>query len=274
MSEREPTAPAVPGRPLGVVVDLDDTLYPQSDYLAGAAAAVARAAAERGLDGGTVHRALLAELAAASDAGGTIDRALVAAGVARPDLPRYVPALVSAFTTHTPERLTCYPGVESALRRLRAVAPLACLTDGNPSIQEAKLGATKLRALLPVVVITDSLGGREARKPHPRGLLEVGERLGIPAHRLLVIGDRPSKDVAVAAAVGARAIRIRQGEYSQAPDEPAAWAVAASFPEAAELALRALRGHRPLVRSGDLGPGSSSSVSFGPMRSTRGATSA
>jgi hypothetical protein len=44
----------------------------------------------------------------------------------------------------------------------------------------------------------------------------------------------------VAAAVGARAIRVRQGEYATAPDEPRAWAVVDTFPAAAELALSVL----------------------------------
>src|SRR3712207_1441578 len=72
------------------------------------------------------------------------------------------------------------------------------------------------------------------------GLLAVATRLGVPPDRLLVIGDRPGKDVAVAAAVGARAIRIRQGEYAGTLDVPVPWAVAGTFPEAAALALRAL----------------------------------
>jgi putative hydrolase of the HAD superfamily len=62
----------------------------------------------------------------------------------------------------------------------------------------------------------------------------------VAADRLLVIGDRPSKDSAVAAAVGARAIRVRQGEHATAPDEPAAWAVTGSFPAAVAIALGAL----------------------------------
>jgi putative hydrolase of the HAD superfamily len=223
-----------------VVVDLDDTLYPQAEYLACAATAVATAAQLAGLDGAAVQAALRHELAAGSDAGGTIDRALIAVGVPAADLPGYVPALVTAFTEHTPAWLTPYPGVEEALRALAGAAPLACLTDGHAVIQAAKLAATGLRPLLPVVVVTDALGGRGVRKPHPAGLLAIAGRLGVPPDRLLVIGDRPGKDVAVAAAVGARAIRIRQGEYAYAPDEPRAWAVTGSFPEAAGLALGVL----------------------------------
>jgi FMN phosphatase YigB (HAD superfamily) len=226
--------------PLGVVVDLDDTLYPQADYLAGAAAAVGAAAGDLGLDGAAVHAALAAVLAVGSDTGGTIDRALLQVGVAPEAVTGLLPPLVTAFTTHVPRRLAPYPGVPEALQALADAVPLACLTDGHPAIQEAKLAATGLGALLSVVVITDRLGGRAARKPHPGGLLSAAEQLGVPAHRLLVIGDRPGKDVAVAAAVGARAIRIRQGEYAAAADDPLAWAVVDSFPDAAVLALTAV----------------------------------
>jgi FMN phosphatase YigB (HAD superfamily) len=235
-------APEWPGPPpLGVVVDLDDTLYPQAEHLAGAARAVGAAAAAAGLDGARVEAALAAELAAGSDAGGTIDRALLAVGVPAGRVPALVPDLVAAFLAFAPARLRPFPGVPDALADLAAVAPLACVTDGAPAGQRAKLAATGLGPLLPVLVITDELGGRAARKPRPDGLLAAAARLGVPADRLVVIGDRPGKDVAAAAAVGARAVRVRQGEYAAVPDDPPAWAVAGSFPEAAALV-------RPLLR--------------------------
>lgn len=237
--------------PLGVVVDLDDTLYPQADYLAGAAAAVGEAATAAGLDGAVVEAALTVQLAAGSDAGGTIDRALLAAGVPSSAVPDLVPGLVSAFVDHVPGRLLPYPGVPDALRALAAAGPLACLTDGRPAIQRAKLTATGLADLLPVVVVTDELGGRAARKPAPDGLLEVARLLGVPAARLLVIGDRPGKDVAVAAAVGARAVRIRQGEYAAAPDVPRSWRTTASFPEAVAAVLGGARSERTCSDSPD-----------------------
>jgi putative hydrolase of the HAD superfamily len=227
-------------RPLGIVVDLDDTLYPQAGFLAAAAADVSAVAEAAGLDGSAVHTALTAELLAGSDRGGTIDRALLATGVPADRLPELVPLLLAAFAGCRPARLPTYPGVPAALRALADAGPLACLTDGDPAIQAAKLAATGLDRLLPVVVVTDALGGRAFRKPDPAGLLAVADRLEVPAHRLLVIGDRPLKDVAVAAAVGARAIRVRQGEHEAAPDDPAPWAAVNSFPAAAALALQAL----------------------------------
>jgi putative hydrolase of the HAD superfamily len=234
------TAPPWHGPPpLAVVVDLDDTLYPQAAYLAGAAADVGAAAAAAGLDGDRVHAALLRELAAGSDRGGTIDRALLAAGIPAGEVAALVSPLVAAFTAHAPASLPPYPGAAEALARLGEVVPVGCLTDGNPAIQAAKLAATGLAPLLTAVLVTDSLGGRAARKPASDGLRVLAARLGVPADRVLVVGDRPGKDVAVAAAVGARAVRVRQGEYASAPDEPPAWAVTADFPAAAALALAA-----------------------------------
>jgi hypothetical protein len=44
----------------------------------------------------------------------------------------------------------------------------------------------------------------------------------------------------VARACGARAIRIRQGEYAHAPDRPAPWAGAGNFPEAVAVVIEVL----------------------------------
>ncbi|SDY68531.1 putative hydrolase of the HAD superfamily [Micromonospora pattaloongensis] len=225
-----------PGRlPAGVVVDLDDTAYPQASYLAGAARAVGRAAARAGLHGAAVARALRVELRAGSDRGGTIDRALAACGVPPARIVELVPELVAAFTAYRPRRLPTYPGVRAALAALRVRYPLACLTDGNPAIQRAKLAATGLADAFDAVVITDELGGRAARKPDPRGLRHAAELLGVPAGELVVLGDRPGKDVAVARAVGARAIRVTTGEYGHLPDDPPATLVLPDLPAAVAL---------------------------------------
>ncbi|GGK24614.1 hypothetical protein GCM10010124_16430 [Pilimelia terevasa] len=223
------------GPPAAVVVDLDDTLYPQASYLDGAARAVGRAAVRAGLDGPAVAAALARELAAGSDRGATIDRALAACGVAAAD--ELVAALVAAFTAHRPRALPCYPGAAAALARLRERYPVACLTDGAPPIQRAKLAATGLAAAFDAVVVSDELGGRAARKPHPAGLAAAAAALGVPPAAVVVVGDRPGKDVAVARAAGARAVRVRTGEYADAPDTPAADATVSSFAAAAGLLL-------------------------------------
>lgn len=225
-----------PGEPpAAVVVDLDDTVFPQAAYLRGAARAVGRAATGAGLDGQRMRRALTRELRAGSDRGGTIDRALAACGVPAERAGQVLPELVAAFTAYRPVRLAPYPGVAGALAALARRYPLCCLTDGNPVIQRAKLAATGVSGAFREVVITDELGGRAARKPNPAGLLRAAELLGVPPGELVVIGDRPGKDVAVAAAVGARSIRVRTGEYAAAPDLPAATVTVRDLRAAADL---------------------------------------
>ncbi|MEU8243589.1 HAD family hydrolase [Actinoplanes missouriensis] len=231
------TDPAAFSGATAIVVDLDDTIYPQAAYLYGAARAVGRAGAAAGLDPVRLGRAVRRQLIAGSDRGRTIDRALLRYGVPAADLPAILPVLVAAFTGYRPRRLPLFPGAAAALDAIAARFPVACLTDGNPVIQRAKLAAVGLDAFFPVVVITDELGGRAVRKPDPAGLREVASRLGVPPAGLVMIGDRPGKDVAVAAALGARSIRVRTGEYTDCPDDPPATAVVADLPAAAGLLL-------------------------------------
>jgi putative hydrolase of the HAD superfamily len=127
--------------------------------------------------------------------------------------------------------------VPAALAALASRWPLVCLTDGNPRIQNAKLDALGLRDYFTEVVITDELGGRATRKPAPDGLLAAGECLGVQPSELVMVGDRPVKDTAIARAVGARCVRVLTGEYRAAVDEPAADLVAADLPTAARVLL-------------------------------------
>ncbi|MEU4427587.1 HAD family hydrolase [Actinoplanes sp. NPDC024001] len=223
--------------PAGIVIDLDDTLFPQAAYLYGASRAVGRAGAAHGLDPIRLARLVRRQLIAGSDRGGTIDRALSAYGLSPARTAELIPDLVAAFTTYRPRRLPLYPGAADALAALAAHYPVACLTDGNPLIQRAKLAATGLTRAFITVVITDELGGRAARKPHPGGLRHAANTLGLDPSELVMIGDRPGKDVAIAQALGARSIRVQTGEYADTPDEPAATVVVPDLPTAAALLL-------------------------------------
>jgi putative hydrolase of the HAD superfamily len=59
--------------------------------------------------------------------------------------------------------------------------------------------------------------------------------LGTAADATVVIGDRPDKDVAAAAAAGMRAIRVRTGEYRARPDHDPTWAVTEDAVQAVSL---------------------------------------
>jgi len=199
-----------------VLFDLDDTLYPQAEWLGGAWAAVALRAGELGAPENSLRAALKAVAAEGTDRGHIIDRALATIG--RSDVP--VAPLVAAFRSHAPTRLRPYPGVRFALEQMRQRVPIGLVTDGDPAIQRSKIDA--LRLDFDTIVFSDQLG-RAHRKPDPAPLELALERLGVAAEHAVMIGDRPGKDVAAARAVGMRAVRVRTGEYADLPDDPAPW---------------------------------------------------
>jgi putative hydrolase of the HAD superfamily len=216
----------------GVLIDLDDTLYPQAEFLD----AAWRAVAERGVEFGLDRAALLTELrraaAAGSDRGGIIDRALASIGAS--ELP--VAAFLAAFRDACPARLTPYPGVCEALAELRRRAPIALISDGEVPGQQRKLVALGLADAFDLVVFSDRWG-REFRKPHPRPFQAALHGLAIPAELAVMIGDRPEKDIAGALAAGVHAIRVRTGEYSARPNHPETWMCANTFVDAVTSVL-------------------------------------
>jgi putative hydrolase of the HAD superfamily len=233
-----------------VTFDLDDTLYPQAAYLAGAWRSVAAALAVTGMGdlvAARLHRALVAIAAEGSDRGRIIDRALAACGLSA----SWAPRLVAAFRDHEPASLDLYPGAREAIARLRRRVPIGLVTDGDPAIQRAKLRALGLTDAFDVVVLSDELG-RAHRKPDPLPFERALSAFAIPAAAAVHVGDRPAKDVAGATRVGMRAIRVRTGEYRGQPDDPAvaAWLVCDSVAGAVaaiegELSARPARAPRP-----------------------------
>jgi putative hydrolase of the HAD superfamily len=228
---------------LAVTVDLDDTLFPQAAWLAGAWTEVAEAAVPYGIPSDCLLPALTGVAAEGSDKGGIIDRALAVVGVSPALASTLMPALISAFGCWAPVSLDLYPGAREGLVRLRSAGlTTAVITDGNPVIQRSKLAALGLFDLVDHIVISDEIGGRATRKPSPVPFLRALELCGCTPDQAVHIGDRPAKDVAGAAGVGMRAVRVRTGEYYEIPDgagDAAPWGSASTFAQAVELATAA-----------------------------------
>jgi putative hydrolase of the HAD superfamily len=213
-----------------VLFDLDDTFYPQAEWLRGAWRAVAKRAAALGLDPDALESALLSICAEGSDRGRIIDRALASLGA--PETP--VASLVEAFRAHAPRSLTPYPGARAALDRLRGDVAVGLVTDGDIAVQRAKLRALGLGEAFDVIVLSDALG-RRFRKPHPAPFEAALAALGTRPQEAVYIGDRPDKDVAGAAAAGVRAVRVFTGEYASARGTHEPWASAPDVVAAIEL---------------------------------------
>ena len=185
---------------------------------------------------GAVFLAALEQIAAeGSGRGRIVDRALLAVGAG--DVP--VGPLLAAFRAHDPGTLAAYPDVPELLRTLRAAVPLGLVSDGDVTIQRAKLRAIGLHDHFDVVVWSDELG-RDQRKPGPAPFLRALDLLGLAAAHVVFVGDRPDKDVAGAQGVGMRSIRVRTGESALDDDVMAPWATAADAPQAIRFLLGVL----------------------------------
>jgi putative hydrolase of the HAD superfamily len=221
-----------------VCFDLDDTLYPQTSWLAGAWDAVATTAARSGVDEAGLREALDACAAHGSDGGRIIDRALARVGAHRVE----VEPLVETFRSHAPEHLDLYEGAGEALTRIAARVPLGLVSDGDPQIQRTKMSALGIERLFSVIVWSDD-HGREHRKPDPLPFQVAVEALGVPAANVVYVGDRPAKDVAGAIAAGLAAIRVRTGEWAASDDDPRAEQSCADVVEAIDALLTRLDPH-------------------------------
>ena len=189
-----------------VVFDMDDTLYPEREFVLGGF----RAAADS-LDRitGRVTGAydVFVEVMERQGVGKVFDEGLPRLGVEPgPDL---IEALVTAFREHRPA-LRPHAGVRELLRDLRARGVrLGLVTDGPLAVQQAKWAALGLQDLFEVVVFADAIAGKASWKPTPAPYDEVERLSGLSGGALGYVGDRPWKDFPIPDQRGWRTARVR-----------------------------------------------------------------
>lgn len=213
-------------RPLAAVVfDLDDTLYPEVEFVRGGLAAAARALGVP--EAGEVFLQILR----AEGPFHLFDRGLERLGI--PRTPGRIEILVRAFRAHEAP-LRPFPGVRPMLARLRASGVrLAIVTDGYLDVQRHKVDGLGLAAAMDEVVFTADVGGRPMPKPDPGPFRLVEERLGVRGEAVAMVGDRPDRDFPAPDAMGWRTLRVRHpGSYHRddpdpRPDRPEACSVRA-----------------------------------------------
>lgn len=187
-----------------LVLDIDDTLYLERDYVrSGFTAVGAWGQRELGVDD-------LGERAwAAFTAGsrGTIfDEALGAAGVeVTPDL---VPRLVDVYRSHTPA-IELLADVRAWLDGRAAHIELAVVTDGPRASQRAKAEALLLARWAGHIVFTEELGPGRG-KPHPAAFEHLEQVTELSGDRCAYVADNPAKDFVAPRRLGWRTVRVRR----------------------------------------------------------------
>lgn len=204
-----------------VLLDLDDTLYREMDFvLSGFRAAAAFLGARTDHDPDAVVQRLR-EILNRDGRGRVFDALLAELGLADAG---WVPALVHAYRTHQPA-IAPFPGALDLLQELRARGVrLGIVTDGLASVQWRKLRALGLPPLVDVVVCTQELGESFA-KPSPVPFAVALEILKVDPGDALYVGDDLRKDFLGPRELGMRTARVPAppgGLASGVPEHPEA----------------------------------------------------
>lgn len=181
-------------RPIkGVIFDLDDTLYPEKQYVRSGFRAVAKC-----LDRDEAEEKLWNYFV---DGKNAIDELLSEWG--QQDQKEQC---LHAYREHMP-RIALYEGAEDMIRKLSAEGIyIGIITDGRVEGQKNKLAALGLDRLISDVIITDELGGVQFRKPNDIAFRIMQCRWGIPFEEMMYIGDNLNKDFQAPRQLGMRSL--------------------------------------------------------------------
>jgi putative hydrolase of the HAD superfamily len=191
-----------------LIFDLDDTLYPERQFVRSGFHAVATEVTRRF---GVPRRGALATLFCALRQG---NRGQALQELCRQhDLPAtIVSELVETIRAHVPT-LRLPPSTAAALAAARARGwRLGVLTNGLPAVQARKAEALGLGALVDTVVYAHDCGTR-AGKPAPEPFqIALAQLETVPA-ACVFVGDDPWCDIAGARHVGLRTILLCRQEH-------------------------------------------------------------
>lgn len=167
-----------------VVFDLDDTLFPEIDYLLSAYRAIADDVGRRGLMSSDDAYRLLVD-----NCGRTAFDALAA------QVPMSVSRMLEIYRTHRPT-IALSDDVISVLDTLVSnplISALGLMTDGRAGTQSAKIDALGLRGWIApeMVVISEVVGGDKLSGVPQR---EIELRSGLSGRDICYVGDNPAKD--------------------------------------------------------------------------------
>ncbi len=171
-----------------LVFDLDDTLYPESDFVASGYRAVALHVSE--CYGRPYDEVISAMMTAFSTSG--------RAGVLPMAIERFTKSaatleeLVAVYRGHTPG-IKLLPGYLDLLRDFRRQYRLGLITDGTPEVQRRKVRVLGLESVMHSTVYTWDLG-KDYEKPNPRGFELMLQELKTDAAKTVFVGDNPEKD--------------------------------------------------------------------------------
>jgi putative hydrolase of the HAD superfamily len=194
-----------------IIFDLDDTLYPEKEYVLSGMKAVARWAEKELRFPAEQTFSELREMFETGVRGDTFNRWLSGKSL---DAQALTPKMVEAYRLHEPQ-IQPYDGARQLVERLSAGCDLGLISDGYLQVQMRKWKALRLEEFFKVVIFSDAWG-RAAWKPSVKAFEEAIRQFGYEASDMAYVADNPAKDFFPARAVGMKSVRFRRedGVYS------------------------------------------------------------
>lgn len=196
-----------------LIFDLDDTLFPERQFVLSGFRAVSRWLSENyALDGGfETFEVLFLQ----GFRGNIFDLAMKKLGLApRSDM---IKNMVDVYRNHKPE-ISLYEDAAWAVEYFGRHKMTGIITDGYLHTQRNKVAALNIEKHLDTVIFSDELG-RDCWKPSQVPYLKAMEVLGCSGEECVYVGDNPSKDFISAKSLGWSTVQICRphGEYRSVP---------------------------------------------------------
>jgi len=193
-----------------VVFDLDDTLYPEIDYVKSGFYEVGKEIEKRFGVKNAFNKLYKYFLHNKNNVYGRVLRDF---GVAFKESDIF--DLVKIYRTHIP-KLSLTDEVKNTILSLRKqVLKIGIITDGRPFQQYAKIQALGLDKIVDTIIVTDGLGGIEYRKPNPTAFKKMCKILCIQPEEMVYVGDNPKKDFAIKKYLSIKTVMVKSGLYQQ-----------------------------------------------------------
>lgn len=190
-----------------IVFDLDDTLYPEKQFVESGFHAVSAYLKESGFTSADLFPELWKKFCSGLQ-GSIFNNALRDAGIEHDE--EFVKRLVQVYRSHMPE-ITLYPDALFILKHFYGKKRAGLLSDGYAETQKNKVAALGAEGYFDSIVFTDALG-REFWKPHPAGYKKLMGRFAAAGHECVYVGDNPQKDFFGARSLGWKTIQVKRTE--------------------------------------------------------------
>ncbi len=210
-----------------LVFDLDDTLYPEGEFVTSGYRSVARYVADRWSC--SFEDVLSTMLGALNERGK--EGVFPALQARYPEASISLGEMVEVYRHHNPA-IRLFPGYRELLREFASRYRLGIITDGLPAVQARKVQALELEGVIDKIIYTWDYGS-EREKPHPFAFALMLESIRTDPESALFIGDNFQKDCGGAHGAGMKYVQIRHAASGGNP-------CGAARPETSELIINTL----------------------------------